>query len=152
MMKYFLLILLQFSMIRVSGQIAIDNVGDDWKLKVEKALVVIETSDSLKYKEVLKYCKHIGYWNGKFSTTEGPTTVLISQKDMQSTSINNIAAIIVHESKHLFYVDCGITLPPNDEEVLCYKYELSFLTMIPNVEPWLIENAKNCIKYYEGLK
>jgi len=151
-MKYFLLIILLFSMIQVSGQIVVDNVGDDWKLKVEKALLVIETSDSTKYKEVLKYCNHIGYWNGGFSTTEGPTTILISQKDMLSNSINNIAAIIVHESKHLFYVSCSIKLPPNDEEVLCYKHELNFLLNIPNVEPWLIENAKKCIKYYEGLK
>jgi hypothetical protein len=32
------------------------------------------------------------------------------------------------------------------EEKLCYLYELDFLFHIPNVEPWLTQNAKNKIK------
>ena len=76
---------------------------------------------------------------------------MISQKDMNFNSINNIAAILVHESKHLFFLKHNCALTPNDEEIVCYRYELNFLGKIPNVEPWLIQNAKNKIKYYESL-
>ena len=67
------------------------------------------------------------------------------------SSINNIAAIIVHESKHLFLLKINTRLTPSDEELLCYRYELDFLGKIPNVEVWLIDNAKKRIKYYSGL-
>ncbi len=55
--------------------------------------------------------------------------------DFSVNATRNIAAIIIHESKHLFYLKNHIQLPPHEEELRCYKYELSFLTKIPNVEP-----------------
>ncbi len=90
-------------------------------------------------------------WNGGFSTIEDTSTILITQRDMLYGSINNIAAIIIHESKHLFYLKNHIQLPPHEEELRCYKYELNFLNKIPNVEPWLISNAKEKIKLYSSL-
>jgi hypothetical protein len=66
-------------------------------------------------------------------------------------SINNIAAIIIHESKHLYYLKNKISLPPHEEELRCYKYELSFLTKVPNVEPWLVDNAKDKIRLFSQL-
>jgi hypothetical protein len=51
----------------------------------------------------------------------------------------------------LFFLKHNCALTPNDEEIVCYRYELNFLGKIPNVEPWLIQNAKNKIKYYESL-
>jgi hypothetical protein len=71
---------------------------------------------------------------------------------MRFNSINNIAAILVHESKHLFYLKHNIKLPPNYEEILAYHYELELLSKIPNVEPWLVNNALKNIEYYGLVK
>ncbi len=69
---------------------------------------------------------------------------------MNNTSINNIAAILVHESLHLFIKQMYTKLNPNKEETMCYAYELNFLQKIPNVEKWLIDNATTKIKYYSS--
>jgi hypothetical protein len=39
-------------------------------------------------------------------------------------------------------------LAPNVEEVITYQHELEFLKRVPYVDEWLIENAKNKIKFY----
>jgi hypothetical protein len=104
------------------------NVGDNWKAKVATSLSLIKQVDPNKYELINDVCKHITYWDGDFSTTEDSVTIMISQKDMRFNSINNIAAILVHESKHLFYLKHNIKLPPNYEEILAYHYELEFLS------------------------
>jgi hypothetical protein len=68
---------------------------------------------------------------------------------MKHSSINNIAAILVHESTHLFIINKRLKYTPSDEEVFCYFVELRFLEKIPNVEDWLINNTKKMILYYE---
>ena len=134
------------------SQIVIDDVGEGWKTKVEESLGVIQKVDSSKYNVVIKQCKRIGFWNNKFSTTEGDDIILISNKDIQSGNINNLSAIIIHESKHLYYRNNNIFLDERDEEILCYQYELDFLKQIPLVEDWLIKHCENMIKYYRSLK
>jgi hypothetical protein len=62
---------------------------------------------------------------------------------MNSVSINNIAAVIVHESFHLKALHDNYGLTELEEESRAYEVELKFLEKIPNVEPWLINNAKN---------
>ena len=49
---------------------------------------------------------------------------------------------------HLFIKQLYAKINPNREETICYVYELNFLYKVPNVEPWLIENATSKIKYY----
>ena len=150
-MKHVLILLFFIFGINAFSQIKIEDVGDNWRSKVTEALVLIKNTDTQKYVLLMDVCNHISFWNGGFSTTEDSKTIMISQKDMKFNSINNIAAILVHESKHLFFLkyDCGLS--PNNEEVVCYRSELLFLNRIPNVEPWLIGNAKSKIKYYESL-
>jgi hypothetical protein len=130
------------------GQLRVTDVGDGWKEKVDSALKIIQTYDIEKYNVILETCTLIGYWNESFSTTEGDSVILISTKDMIHTSINNIAAILVHESMHLYVKQLYAKVSPNREETICYVYELNFLYKVPNVEIWLIENATNKIKYY----
>ena len=151
-MKLILLLINFLFVFDCYSQIKIDDVGDNWKAKVASSLSLIKQVDPNKYELINDVCKHITYWNGDFSTTEDSVTIMISQKDMRFNSINNIAAILVHESKHLFYVKHKINLPPNYEEILAYHYELEFLSKIPNVEPWLITNALKNIEYYGLLK
>jgi hypothetical protein len=131
------------------SQMVIDDVGDNWKLRVDSALQVVKKYDSVNYGKILTNCKKVSFWNGSFSTVEDSQTILITQKDMKHSSINNIAAILVHESTHLFIINKRLKYTPSDEEVFCYFVELRFLEKIPNVEDWLINNTKKMILYYE---
>jgi hypothetical protein len=131
------------------SQMVIDDVGDNWKLRVDSALQVVKKYDSINYGKILTNCKKVSFWNGSFSTVEDSQTILITQKDMKHSSINNIAAILVHESTHLFIINKRLKYTPSDEEVFCYFVELKFLEKIPNVEDWLINNTKKMILYYE---
>lgn len=140
MKKLLLLLLLP---IMSYSQITIDDVGDGWKAKVEQALIVIQTNDVEAYDMVKKHCKKISYLVSTFSTTQNGDTVLITTNDMNANSINNIAAIIVHESFHLKALHDNYGLTEQEEESKAYEIELKFLQKIPNVEQWLINNAKN---------
>lgn len=148
MKKLWIVLLFLFTSIYSFGQLTVTDVGDGWKNKVDSALRIIQTYDIEKYNVILETCTLIGYWNESFSTTEGDSVILISTKDINNESINNIAAILVHESMHLYIKQLYTKVSPNREETICYVYELNFLYKVPNVEPWLIENANTKIKYY----
>lgn len=126
-------------------------MGYGWKPKVDSALKIIKTNDVEKYNVIIKYCRTISFWSGDYSTTEDSNIICISKKDIQYTSINNIAAILVHESKHLEFINTTKIYSEEIEEIVCYEYELNFLKKIENVEPWLIEHAIKMIKYYESV-
>jgi len=133
----------------VNAQIIVDKGGDNWAEKVDSALTVIKTTSPKHWKMVEESCDHISMWNGKYSTTQpgkdsAKGTIVISRDDFKLNSINNIAAVIVHESKHLWISRNGIKyLSGNAEEADCYLWELEFLQMIPNVEQWLIQHVFN---------
>lgn len=127
----------------------IDDVGDNWKLRVDSALQVVKKYDSINYGKILTNCKKVSFWTGSFSTVEDSQTILITQKDMKHSSINNIAAILVHESTHLKIMNQKLRYTLIEEEIFCYHTELEFLRQIPNVEDWLINNTKKMILYYE---
>jgi hypothetical protein len=148
-MRQLILIPLLFFSINLFGQIKIDDIGDNWKSRVDSALTLIKTYDSVKYGVINKYCKHITFWNGTFSTLENQETIMIAQRDMIGGSINNIAAAIVHESFHMYRWNNNLERGMNIEECLGYTYELEFLMKIPNVEPFLIEHAKEMIEFYK---
>ena len=140
----FLLPILCFS------QIKIDDVGDNWILRVDSALKVVKKYDSINYNKILTNCRKVSYWTSNFSTIEDNETILIPQKEIKYGSINNIAAILVHESTHLLIINKKLKYTPSEEEVFCYYVELRFLEKIPNVESWLITNAKKMILFYGG--
>lgn len=148
-MKYILILFLFLTTLTAKSQIKIDDVGDNWKSKVDSALIVIKTYDPKKYDSIVKYCNHITFWNGDFSTLEDKTTIMISQRDMKLNSINNIAAVIVHESFHMYRWRYNKEVNVIKEEILAYEYELSFLYKIPNVEKSLIDHAKEMIEFYK---
>jgi hypothetical protein len=143
-----ILLLLSFN---CYSQIKIDDVGDGWKSKVDSALVLIKTYDSFSYSIVTDHCNHITFWLNNFSSTQDPSTILIATKDMKIESINNLACLIVHEAHHLRFRHYGVIMTESEEELDCYKRELKFMLKLPNIEPWLIENAiKNIRKYSEN--
>jgi hypothetical protein len=140
-----LLISLMFWSYSIS-QINIADVGDGWKGKVQQALDTIQKYDTIKYNNIITKCNNIGYWNNTFATTEPPHTILIPTSEMNFGNIYNICAILIHESYHLLIY--GRNMNPNQEEYWAYSYELEFLTKVPNVDGWLIQNAQNKINYY----
>jgi hypothetical protein len=144
-MRYFLFLLVFFYNNIVVGQIKIDDVGDGWALKVNQAISLIKKVDSEKYDKLIEVCNHVTFWNGKFSTTEDEHTIMISQTDIMNGSVNNVAAVLVHESRHLYFRKLGIKMNEIDEETMAYIYELDFLIKVPGVEKYLIDNAKRGI-------
>jgi hypothetical protein len=146
-MRWLLVLLTTLVSISLSAQPRVDDVGDGWKAKVDSAMNIIKVYDPQRYTTLINNCDQIHYWNGNFSTTEG-FSIMISTREMRAGNLNNIAAILVHESLHLLFKKQNCQLDPNNEEVSCYAYELDFLSHIPNVEPWLIDHAKTQIKIY----
>jgi len=130
------------------SQIKITDVGDGWKGKVEQALDTIQKYDIEKYYLIMETCKVVAFWNGGFSTIESDSIITIPAKEMNNGNIYNIAAILVHESLHLYFLTTNFKLNPNVEEVVAYQYELKFLNKVPCVDEWLIQNAQNKIKFY----
>ena len=145
-----LIICLSFIPFLSFSQIQIDDVGDGWKGKVEQALATVKQYDTEKYNLLIESCTHISYSLLPFSTTENGNTILISQKQIITGNINDLAATLVHESLHLFILKNKLRMPENYEEVVCYTYELEFLYMIPNVEPWLVNHATKQIEFYSN--
>jgi hypothetical protein len=113
---------------------------------VEVSLEIIKSNDRPKYDTLLKYCNHITFWSGNFSTTEDKSTIMISQKDMTSNSPNNISCVIVHESFHL--KNYGKNLNSNFEEYCAYDYELDFLKKLDGAEQWLFKHIDKMKSYY----
>ena len=146
-MKKFLIISFCYIPTILFSQIKIDDVGDNWKQKVEFSLEIIKNNDRPKYDTLLKYCNHITFWSGKFSTTEDKSTIMISQKDMVSNSSNNLSCVLVHESFHL--KNYGKNLDNNFEEYSAYEYELDFLKKLSGVESWLFTHIERMMSYYK---
>ena len=130
------------------AQIKVDDVGDGWKPKVDSAISLIQQRDPEKYEVLIKNCNKVEFIIGDFSTTKPPNVIAITTRDMKIGSINNIAAILVHESYHLKLWNEGIKIDPKKEEKEAYSWEYDFLCKLPNVEEWLFLNAiKQIIKY-----
>lgn len=131
------------------SQITIDDVGDNWRKNVIESLENIKKHDSQKYEILLSVCSHISFWNGDYSTIDDSATIVISQKDMKLNSINNISAVLVHESYHLWVIKLKFQHEKRVEELLAYIYEQDFLSKISNVEYYLLNHIDNMIEYYK---
>ena len=132
------------------GQPRIDDIGDNWKGIVEQALLVVQQTDCEKYEMIMSTCTHVSYSTANFATTESGNTILIPRREIVVGNINDIAAILVHESLHLYMLQTNLTMPEADEELLCYAYELEFLLQIPGVEQWLLDHARKQIAYFSS--
>lgn len=130
------------------SQIRIDDVGDGWKPKVDSAISLIQQRDPEKYEVLIKNCNKVEFIIGDFSTTRPPNIIAITTKDMNKGSINNIAAILVHESYHLKLWNEGVKIDPKREEKEAYTWEYEFLCKLPDIEDWLfLYTVNQIIKY-----
>ena len=140
-------------MLTTSGfsQIKVPDVGDNWKTKVELAIDLISRVDPISHKILIDNCDQIEYIVGDRSTCKWPNVIAINTKDLELGSINNIAAVLVHESHHLHYHNQKLRLEPDLEEYLCYLREYEFLCKLSDTEDWLFKNCINQLLYYRGL-
>ena len=67
---------------------------------------------------------------------------------MNHNSINNIACILVHESRHLMIESGNPKWDENFIEFMCYDYELNFAKKIPNIESWIIQHISSMREKY----
>ena len=139
-MKHLLFLTILLFTKPIFSQIKVEDVGDGWKNKIELALEIIKKTDSNYYKQVIDNCEHIGFWAGKYSTNEG-TSIYMTKYDFEINSIQNLACIIVHESKHIELAKNKIILSEKEEECVCYTYEKEFLFKVETPERRLLENV-----------
>ena len=116
-MKCFVVLFFVLFNYNVIGQIKVDNVGDGWVDKVNQAITLIKKVDSEKYDKLIEVCDHVTFWNGNFSTSENDHTIMISQADILRGSVNNVAAVLVHESRHLMFRKLGIKLERRGDDI-----------------------------------
>ena len=145
-MKWLLPLLLVLSQ-NCYAQIKVPDVGDGWKGKILLAIDKIHDYDSSKYTTLLSVCNEVEFWTGSFATID-KQSILIPTTELKAGIINDLAAILVHESMHLHLKKIRVRPSVAEEERLCYEYELDFLQKIPGVEPWLLNNCKQQIKMY----
>ena len=132
------------------GQIQVDKAGDGWDQKIDSAISLIRETDPDKYSLLESNCSKVSFWVSEFSsneiTPEEKGIIYISTKEIGLNSINNLAAVLVHESLHLYLSRQGANFPAEKEENYCYKYELEFIRKLPNPEPWLVQHTQEQIK------
>ena len=132
------------------GQIQVDKAGDGWDQKIDSAISLIKETDPDKYSLLESNCSKVSFWVSEFSsneiTPEEKGIIYISTKEIGLNSINNLAAVLVHESLHLYLSRKGANFPAEKEENYCYKYELEFIRKLPNPEPWLVQHTQEQIK------
>ena len=142
MIKHLVFILYFFCLEKCFGQIKIDGGFPEWEILVKKSFELVKQTDSTYHQTLVRNCKRISFWNGPYSTTEDKS-IVISILDLKSESPNNIACVLVHESKHLELIQTK-SLTQSEEECIAYRYELDFITKLKNPEPYL---NKNCLDY-----
>jgi hypothetical protein len=97
-----------------------------------------------------EYCSQVTTWGGAYASCYAdpgkPGTIYLTEDEIKFGDVHNIAAALIHESLHLkfFYDD----IHPIEEEKICYEYELEFLLKVPNIDPWLLDNALKMIIFY----
>jgi hypothetical protein len=128
----------------------VDKAGDGWDQKIDSAISLIRETDPAKYSLLESNCSKVSFWVSDFSsneiTQEERGIIYISTKEIGLNSINNLAAVLVHESLHLYLSRKGAKFPVEKEENYCYKYELEFIRKLPNPEPWLVQHTQEQIK------
>jgi hypothetical protein len=130
-------------------RIHIAKAGDGWDLLIDSALTLIKNTDSVKYSFILHVCDNVDFWNGTFSSNDGFKTIAVSVNDVKLNSVNNLAAILLHESMHLYYAQNNIQMSLREEEYKCYVYEFEFLTKLKKLEPWLLQHTIKQIQNYK---
>ena len=117
---------------------------------IDSAITLVKKTDTNVYNRLDSVCDGVDLWLGSFSSCSDGI-IYISRNDVL-LGVQNVAAVLVHESKHLWIWNSKIDLSKQDEEIMCYKYELAFLDKIPNCEKYLKKHAINAIIEFGSSK
>jgi hypothetical protein len=146
MRKLFLMLILLAVTSVSHAQIYIDQAGDDWRAKADSAISLIKTAPNFYYTGLLAVCDSLSFFNASFSSCEGSLnqmgTIFVSANDVR-LGVQNVAAVLVHESLHLRLAMKGYALPTRTEEHLAYMYEWQFLKTLPGADSSLIKYAES---------
>jgi len=138
-MRILLLILVLFAFNNVYSQITIPTMASQYAKTIDSAITLVKKTDVSVYNRLDSVCDGVDLWLGAFSSCNDKT-IYISREDVL-LGVQNVAAVLVHESQHLWIWNKGIEVDKPIEEIMCYKYELAFLNKIPNCETYLKKHA-----------
>jgi hypothetical protein len=118
--------------------------------RIDSAKALINRIGGVYSENLSEYCSQITTWGGPYASCYADRgkkgVIYLTEVDVKYGDVENIAAAIVHESMHLkFFHDDN---HPDEEEKICYEYELEFLFKVPNIDPWLLDNALKMIIFY----
>jgi len=150
-MKKFVLLLCLLPHVLCS-QINVHKAGDGWDSIVKQAILLIAKTSPVHYKMLIDHVDVIEFWNENYSSNnivDGKGVIVVSINDIKLGSLNNIAAVLVHETYHLHMMSLPYIVSGREEEYQAYSFELKFLKLLPNVEPDLLEFTKEQVKLWK---
>ena len=149
-MRFILIILCFFTFNNVYSQIILPVTASQYTKTIDSAITLIKITDTAVYNRLDSMVDVIDMWLSAFSSCD-TKVIYISRNDVL-LGVQNVAAVLVHESQHLWIWHSNINLNKQDEEIMCYKYELAFLDKIPNCEKYLKKHAINAIIEFGSSK
>ena len=141
--RFLLIILCFFTFNNVYSQITIPAMASQYAKTIDSAITLVQKTDIEVYNRLDSVCDGVDLWLGSFSSCSDKI-IYISRNDVL-LGVQNVAAVLVHESKHLWIWKQQIKLEIEQEEAMCYKYELEFLNKVPNCSWELKKHAVNFI-------
>jgi len=148
--RFLLIILALFTFNNVYSQITLPVTASQYTKTIDSAITLIKITDTAVYNRLDSMVDVIDMWLSAFSSCD-TKVIYISRNDVL-LGVQNVAAVLVHESQHLWIWNSKIDLSKPDEEIMCYKYELAFLDKIPNCEKYLKKHAINAIIEFGSSK
>ena len=145
-MRFLLIILCLFAFNNVYSQIVLPVTASQYVKTIEDAITLIKKTDTNVYNRLDLMVDTIDMWLGAFSSCDYGW-VFISRDDIL-LGVQNVAAVLVHESQHIWIWENEIKLNHGQEEVVCYQYELNFLNKVPNCDWRLKKHAIQNIKIF----
>ena len=146
-MKFFLLLLVMFLLPK---NLKSQEITKQDLARIDSAKTLIDRIGGKYSENPSEYCGQITTWGGPYASCHADRgkkgVIYLTEVDIKYGDVENIAAAIVHESMHLKYLHDDNH--PDEEEKICYEYELEFLLKVPNIDPWLLDNALKMIIFY----
>jgi len=148
--RFLLIILALFTFNNVYSQIVLPVTASEYQKTIEDAITLIKKTDTSAYNRLDLMVDVVDMWLSAFSSCD-TKVIYISRNDVL-LGVQNVAAVLVHESQHLWIWHSNMDLSKTEEELMCYKYELAFLDKIPNCEKYLKKHAINAIIEFGSSK
>ena len=133
----------------VYSQIVLPVTASEYQKTIEDAITLIKKTDTNVYNRLDLMVDTIDMWLGAFSSCDYGW-IFISRDDIL-LGVQNVAAVLVHESQHIWIWEHNIKLNHGQEEVVCYQYELNFLNKVPNCDWRLKKHAIQNIKIFSEV-